>query len=110
MKDFPLMEKALFKETGIEEKRIFPRFKVHYLADVYMGDEILFATVIDISQNGIGIVLPKKFFIKEILNIRINCNLINKEKSELQKVNIYLRAQIIWIKKEDSLYLSLIHI
>ena len=88
------------------EKRFYPRFTVHYLADVYMGDEILFATVMDISENGIGISLPRKFFLGEILNLRINCNLINDARGELTKVNIYMRAEVIWIDKKDDFYRS----
>ncbi|MCK5708556.1 MAG: PilZ domain-containing protein [Candidatus Aureabacteria bacterium] len=94
----PLQEQAFI------EKRLNPRFTVHYLTDVYLGEEILFATVVDISESGVGITLPGKFYLDEILNLRINCSLIDHEKGELKKVNIYLRASIIWIEKKEKMY------
>ena len=97
------MEKAS-RDLKAINKRIHQRYNVHYLADVYLGAEILFATVVDISETGADIILPRKFYMNEILNLRISCNLINKERSELEKVNIYLRAEIVWIKEIESMY------
>jgi len=97
------MEKTSRELKNIN-KRVHQRYNVHYLADVYLGNEILFATVVDMSETGADIVLPRKFYLNEILNLRINCNLIHKEKSELEKVNIYLRAEIVRIKEVEGMY------
>ena len=97
------MTEHISQQLGAEEKRIHQRYNVHYLADVYLGDEILFATVVDMSETGIDIVLPRKFYMNEILNLRISCSLIHKEKSEMEKVNIYLRAEIVWIKEMEKM-------
>jgi hypothetical protein len=92
------------KNTKVADRRVFTRYPVHYLADVFLGDEILFATVVDICEDGMGIVLPKKFYLHEILNIRINCSLINQEKGVFEKVNIYLRARVVWIEEKEGLF------
>ena len=92
------------------ERRLYPRYTVHYLCDVYLGDEVLFATVLDISENGIGITLPKEFYEGEVLNLKINCKLINKQEKTLQKINIYLRAKIVWIKEEGKMFKAGLHI
>ena len=93
----------LSQHLDAEEKRSYQRYNVHYLADVYLGDEILFATVVDMSETGVDIVLPRKFYMNEILNLRISCSLIHKEKSELEKVNIYLRAEIVRIEEIEKM-------
>ncbi len=86
------------------DRRLHPRYSVHYLCDVYLGSEVLFATVLDISEKGVGIILPKEFFENEMLNLKINCRLIDNENNRLEKVNIYLRASVVWIKKDGDLY------
>ena len=74
------------------EKRRYLRFYVYYLADVYLNDEIIYATVIDISEGGIGIILPQPLNIGEIINLKILWKLNNDEKADVQ-----FKAKVIWI-------------
>jgi len=86
------------------DRRLYPRFKVDYLTEVYMGSEILFATAVDISENGISIVLPGKFSVNEILNLRIKCNLYDGTEEDFERINLCITAWIIWIKNEGKIY------
>ena len=74
------------------EKRHYLRFYVHYLADVYLNDEIIYATVIDISEGGVGIILPEKLNIGEVISLKITWRLNDDEKA-----NISFKAKVIWI-------------
>ena len=91
-------------QKSFEERRAHPRYNVHYLADLFLGTDILNSSVIDISEGGIGIIFPSKFFQTEKLNLRINCNIIDEIKSELKKINIYLRAKNIWMDDDGKLF------
>ena len=84
------------------EKRITTRFKVHYLTDIYLNDEIIYSTVIDISETGIGIVIPHRLYIDEELKLRINCNLSSEPENCIKKINIFLKARVLWVKEIDD--------
>ena len=88
------------------ERRIATRLSVHYLTDIYLHDEIIYSTVIDISESGIGIVIPHKLHIDEELKLRLNCNLINEAHNDVEKINIFLKARVIWIQEiaEKNMY------
>jgi len=93
------------ENTGIDfiDRRRFPRFNVHYLADVYMGDRNIYATVIDISQNGLGIILPEPFYVGDELELRIRCKIADDDDT---KTDIRLGTKVIWIgeKNEKGMY------
>ena len=98
-------ETKIVDGSNLVDRRAHPRFKVNYLTEVYMGSEILFATVIDISEGGVGIMLPAKFYTGEVLNLRIKCSLFNYIANiEVEEVNICLTAEVIWINKNENMY------
>jgi hypothetical protein len=99
-----ITEKNQSAPSNFIDRREHNRYSVHYLTDVYMGNEILFATVIDISESGIGIVLPGQFYKNEVLSLRISCRLLSHDKDSPESLDIRLRATVIWIKKEDNMY------
>ena len=76
------MEKT--KEFTLVDKRQFPRFSVHYLADIYLHEKWLFATVIDISEGGIGIISAKPVNVGDILTLKIRCKLDNDPRANIQ--------------------------
>ena len=84
------------------EKRITARFIVHYLTDIYLHDEIIYSTVIDISETGIGIVIPHRLYPSEELKLRINCNLTYTPEDRVKKINIFLKARVMWVKEIDD--------
>ena len=69
-----------------------------------MGAEILFATVVDISERGIGIMLPGQFYLGEVVNLRIKSSLYDEVNTTEEEVNICLTAEIMWIKKGSRMY------
>lgn len=94
----------LIGDTYLKDRRVSQRVKVDYLAEVYLGNEVLFATAIDVSEEGIGIILPGKFYIGEMLNIRIKSTLQNPIEFDQENVNICLTAKVVWLKKHDKMY------
>ena len=93
------------KNIEFVDRRRYPRFKVHYLADIYSGNEILYATVIDISEKGVGIMLPQKYYVDEDLDLRIRCKI---EDDDEKKTDIKLKSKVIWIgeKNEKGMYVG----
>ena len=89
---------------NIMERRIKSRFSVEYITEVYKSNEILFSTVIDISESGLGILLPGKFDMGEILDLRVNYKLREKLSSESERIDICLKAEIVWIQRVDRRY------
>ena len=83
-------------DNNIVERRQFPRYAVRYAAKVYLDDKMLCGTIIDISKGGIGILLPKKFDIGNILDIGIR-NLLNEKAIN----DIRFKLKIVWINKVD---------
>ena len=79
------------------DRRRFPRFLVHYLADVCLKDETICATVIDISENGVGIMLPERFDIDEKINIELRPSL-----SDTNAEKIRVTAKVIWVGKKNE--------
>ncbi|MCK5706228.1 MAG: PilZ domain-containing protein [Candidatus Aureabacteria bacterium] len=86
----------------IIDRRHSPRFRVDYLANISSSFENIFATVIDISENGIGIILPKEFYVGDQINVSISSDLYQEKKPDLIKFNINMETEIVWIKKDDD--------
>ena len=93
------------EDFQISERRILSRLKVHYLTDIYLHDEIIYSTALDISEGGIGMVIPHRLRLDETLNLRLNCNL-NSDAEKIKKVNIFLKARVIWVSghQEKNMY------
>ena len=91
------------KYMDFVDRRRFPRFKVHYLTDVYLGDRNIYATVIDISENGVGIVLPEKFYPGDEIELRIRCKIGDDDES---KTDLKIEARVIWMgdKNEKGMF------
>jgi len=85
------------KKIDFVDRRRFPRFLVHYLADVCLKDETFCATVIDISENGVGIILPQRFDIGEQIKIQLRPSLSNDKEDKIS-----ILANVIWIGNENE--------
>jgi len=77
------------------EKRKHPRFEVQYLAGVTLENKELITTVIDVSENGAGVMLPKGIPVGEELFIKVKCG-----PSSNKIKDIGLKAKIIWLSEE----------
>lgn len=88
----------------IPERRSYPRYSVEYVSEVYLCRDILFTTIVDISQGGAGIRLPKGFKIGSLFDLRINYKLCESMLAKFERINIRIKAELIWIKKMDSIY------
>ena len=91
-------------EQSLIDRRGYPRFRVNYLTEVYMGSEILFATVVDLSERGLGIMLPGRFYLGEAISLRVKSSLYDDVNTTEEEVNISMAARIIWIRKEGHMY------
>ena len=88
------------QDDDFVERRRFPRYDVTYLAKVYLNDEMLCGTVINISKGGVGILLPKIIPAGNVLALEIRSILPEEAKEEAIK-EIKFKARIIWVKKEE---------
>ena len=91
-------------EYNLVDRRVFQRFRVSYLAEVYMGHEILFASVVDVSEKGVGIMLPGQFYAGEKLSLHIKSSLYDDNNIEEQEINICMTAEVVWVEKQGKLY------
>ena len=87
------------KNIDFVDRRQFPRFKVHYLTDIYKGDRNIYATVIDISEYGIGIILPERFYPGDEIELRIRCKV---EQDDETKTDIKMEAKVVWMGDKDE--------
>ena len=79
------------------EKRRHPRFSIHCLAEVLLAEEAISATAIDISEGGIGIIIPHQF------NIGEDIKLLIKFGSPLSKKDyMEVKAKVIWVGRENE--------
>lgn len=81
--------------SHIYERRSQKRFSVKYLAHVYLDEKILCSTVINITDKGIGILIPKDVPPDETLQIRMECR-----KGKETKTEVYLEATVVWTKED----------
>jgi len=86
------------------ERRVYPRFPVEYVSEVYLGSDILFTTVIDISKGGVGLRLPKGFDVGALFDLRINYKLCDNLMAKFERIDIRIMTELVWIKKIDSAY------
>ncbi|MBN1521461.1 MAG: PilZ domain-containing protein [Candidatus Aureabacteria bacterium] len=91
------------EDFELVDRRLYPRFKVHYLADVYLGNRNIYATVVDISEKGVGIILPERFYPGDEIELRIRCCI---EGGDEKKTDVRLSARVVWIgeKNEKGIY------
>ena len=78
------------------ERRRFPRYAVHYIAKVFLDDQMLCGTIINISEGGVGILLPKRLSINSVLDLKIR-NILSEDESG----SIDLKARIVWMNEEE---------
>lgn len=77
--------------VDIVEKRRYLRFLVRYTANIYMNEEVIPATVLDISEGGAGIIIAKKLLFHDELFIKIKFRLEEAHRSHVQ-----FKARVIW--------------
>ena len=79
------------------EKRKHPRFEVQYLARISLEDKDLITTVIDISESGAGLMLPKGVPVGEELFIKVKCG---PSRDKIRDIG--LKAKIIWLNEKSE--------
>jgi hypothetical protein len=84
------------------DKRFSSRLNVHYLTDIYLHDEIIYSTVVDISESGIGMVVPHRLYLGEELRLKMNCSLTDQAEENTEKIDIPLVARVIWNREEPG--------
>jgi len=97
-------EKTAYGGIRTVERRKHQRYTVEYISEVYQGDEFLFLTVLDISEGGAGIMLPSKFNTGNMMQLRINYRLCDHINSSFERIDISLKAEVIWVKTHGSVY------
>ena len=99
------MYSAAYHITNVE-RRCCKRIPVKYLAHISKTHQNLYATVLNISENGLGIRSPHSFRLGEILNIKINCYYSFSD-NIIEQFYIYLKVQIIWtVEEKENVFLS----
>lgn len=84
------------KDDNVKERRRFPRYAVHYIAKVFLNDKMLCGTIINISERGIGILLPKRLSLNSVLGLKIR-NILSEDESK----GIDLKARIVWMNEKE---------
>jgi len=79
------------KQTNIVEKRRFFRFLVRYTAKAYIKGEIMPATVMDLSEGGVGVIIPQKLLFHDELFIKSKFRIEEAHRSHVQ-----FKARVIW--------------
>lgn len=80
------------------ERRRHPRYEVRYVAKVWSQERDLCGTVIDISEGGVGILLPQVLSIGQELDLEIE-SIASGEKIK----SIKFKARIVWMNEEEFL-------
>ena len=73
------------------ERRKHPRFNFRYFTTIHIGNETLYASVKDITEAGVGIVLTKKLPINKVIDLSIGCIIGGEDKAE-----IHMKAKVVW--------------
>ena len=81
------------------DRRNAPRTPVNYLADIYKNKKHLYATVLNISEHGLGIRTPCSLKPGEVFKLKINCY-HTLGKIIIEQFNLMLTAQTIWTIEE----------
>ena len=84
------------KDDNFVERRRFPRYDVRYIAKVFLNDKMLCGTIINISEGGVGILLPKRLSINSVLGLKIR-NILSEDESK----TIDLKARIVWMNEKE---------
>ena len=79
------------------EKRKHPRFNIHCLAKIETLDKSIEATAIDISESGIGLLIPSHFKIGEIIKLQIRFYSPEGKPSMFET-----KAKVIWVGRENE--------
>jgi len=82
------------KKYEFADKRQCPRYAAHYLADIVKGKEVVFATVIDVSESGVAIILKERMDVDTKFNVKVRCWLENEEETDIE-----FKARVVWVGK-----------
>ena len=84
------------KDDSFVDRRRFPRYAVRYLTKVHLNGSMLCGTIVDISEGGVGVLLPEKLDEGVLLDIEISRVLVEEEVVETK-----FRARIVWISEME---------
>ena len=85
-------------------RRKHPRFSIDFISEIYEVSRIQFITTMNISENGAGIVLPKLYDIGSKLDMVLDYKLCHNSFEKFERLNLSLKAEIVWIKKKNESY------
>lgn len=74
------------------ERRKYPRFSVRYFAAIHYKEETFYASVMNISKKGIGIVLTRMLSVDEIVELKISSQVGGEDKAEIS-----IKAKVVWV-------------
>ena len=77
---------------NVKERRKYPRFSVKYFAVIHFKEETFYASVTNISKEGIGIVLTRMLPVGEIIELKVSSKVGEKEKDEIS-----IEAKVVWV-------------
>ena len=99
------MYSAAYSVTNVE-RRTYQRVQVKYLAHINDSDGNLYATVLNISEKGLGLRSPHNFAPDQILNLKVNCYYSFGD-NVIEQFYIYLKAQVIWsLPERENVFIS----
>ncbi|MCK5706554.1 MAG: response regulator [Candidatus Aureabacteria bacterium] len=79
------------------DRREHPRYNVQYLACATLHGKKLGSTIIDISESGAGILLPKEVHKGEQIDITVRCG---PSKEHIREIN--LKTKVVWIDENEN--------
>ncbi|MBN1521833.1 MAG: PilZ domain-containing protein, partial [Candidatus Aureabacteria bacterium] len=98
------MLNAVYSITNLE-RRCCARLPVKYLAQLANGNKNIYATVVNISEKGLGIRIPHCLIIGDRINMKVNCY-FSFGNNILEQFYVYLKVQVVWVLEEsENVYL-----
>jgi len=80
-----------------QERRRYPRYEVNYDVEIIFSGKKIFASTNDMSENGIGLLLPKSLIEGEIVNFKV------KSRDDTERLIMQGEAKVVWCQYIDEL-------
>ena len=78
------------KDINRDKRKHLPRFKIRYFTTLYLKDKRIYASAVDMNEEGLGLILQQDLPFGEILDLKLDC-----ETSDKLKMEIKLKAKVI---------------
>ena len=86
-------------DNNFKERRRYPRYAVNYEVEIILGNKKIFASAVNMSVNGIGLLVPQKLNEGEIVKMNIQTS------DEQSRKIMQAEARVIWCQYLNSLEL-----